>query len=98
MVSRWGPVVRTSWLRTASTGSIASISAPPTLREIRQGLEGFPSHSTIKRLYGNTSTMFRSHGSQPRRPGAQPGMANHLRVSRGPRGLFVNPERAAARE
>jgi hypothetical protein len=45
----------------------------PTVRELRAGVPGLPSHSTICRLYGNPSAMLRAHGYRPRRRGGQPG-------------------------
>jgi hypothetical protein len=45
----------------------------PTVRELRSGVDGLPSHATIRRLYGNATTMFSHHGYLARRPGGQPG-------------------------
>jgi hypothetical protein len=60
----------------------------PTLRELRAGAEGLPSHATIKRMYGNAAEMFKRHGYRPRQPGAQSGTT--LRVkSRDSRGRFL---------
>src|SRR5947209_5185884 len=39
----------------------------PTVRELRAGVDGLPSHATIRRLYGNASTMLRVHGYRVRR-------------------------------
>lgn len=59
----------------------------PTLRELRAGLDEFPSYATIKRLYGSAGNMLRRHGYRVRRPGAQPGRPCLL--ARDERGLFV---------
>ena len=57
----------------------------PTVRELRAGVEGLPSHATIRRLYGNVSTMLRTHGYRVRRHGGQPGHPcwSHNRDERG---------------
>jgi hypothetical protein len=45
----------------------------PTVRELKEGVEGLPSHATIVRMYGNVTTMFRRHGYKTRERGGQPG-------------------------
>jgi hypothetical protein len=57
----------------------------PTVRELRAGVDGLPSHATIRRLYGNVSTMLRVHGYRVRRHGGQPGHPcwSHQRDERG---------------
>lgn len=61
----------------------------PTVRELRAGVPGLPSHSTIRRLYGNASTMLRAHGYRVRAHGGQPGHACWATL-RDERGLFVS--------
>jgi hypothetical protein len=61
----------------------------PTVRELRAGVEGLPSHATIRRLYGNASTMFRRHGYRVRASGGQPGHPCWTRA-RDHRGCFVS--------
>jgi hypothetical protein len=63
----------------------------PTVRELRAGVEGLPSHATIRRLYGNASTMFSVHGYRVRSSGGQPGHPCWTR-SRDRRGCFVSAE------
>jgi len=60
----------------------------PTVRELRAGVEGLPSHSTIRRLYGNASTMLRVHGYRVRSHGGQPGHPCWAQV-RDDRGMFL---------
>ena len=60
----------------------------PTVRELRAGVEGLPSHATIRRLYGNASTMLRAHGYRVRRHGGQPGHPCWARL-RDERGMFL---------
>ncbi len=60
----------------------------PTVRELRAGVDGLPSHSTIRRLYGNASTMLRAHGYRVRRHGGQPGHPCWAQV-RDERGMFL---------
>lgn len=60
----------------------------PTVRELRAGVDGLPSHSTIRRLYGNASTMLRAHGYRVRRHGGQPGHPCWSRL-RDERGMFL---------
>jgi hypothetical protein len=60
----------------------------PTVRELRAGVEGLPSHSTIRRLYGNASTMLQAHGYRVRRHGGQPGHPCWAQV-RDARGMFL---------
>jgi hypothetical protein len=45
----------------------------PKLSEIRAGISDMPSHATIKRRYGNVSSMLEFHGYRVRSRGAQPG-------------------------
>ena len=61
----------------------------PTVRELRAGVEGLPSHATIRRLYGNASTMFQRHGYLVRASGGQPGHPCWTRA-RDDRGCFVS--------
>lgn len=61
----------------------------PTVRELQAGIPGLPSHSTIRRLYGNASSMLRAHGYAVRAPGGQPGHTCWAAV-RDARGLFVS--------
>lgn len=65
----------------------------PTVRELRAGVEGLPSHSTIRRLYGNASTMLHAHGYRVRRHGGQPGHPCWAQV-RDARGMFLPRTRA----
>jgi hypothetical protein len=67
----------------------------PTVRELRAGVAGLPSHSTIRRLYGNASSMLRAHGYRVRPHGGQPGHACWATL-RDERGLFVS--RSALRD
>lgn len=60
----------------------------PTVRELREGVPGLPSHATIRRLYGNASTMLAAHGFRVRPPGAQPG--HRCRATRSESGRFVS--------
>ena len=66
----------------------------PTVRELRAGVPGLPSHSTIRRLYGNVSTMLRAHGYRVRPHGGQPGHACWATL-RDERGLFVSRSAAS---
>jgi hypothetical protein len=63
----------------------------PTVRELRAGVDGLPSHATIRRLYGNASAMFRHHGYLVRASGGQPGHPCWTRA-RDPRGCFVSAQ------
>jgi len=69
----------------------------PTVRELRAGVDGLPSHATIRRLYGNASTMLRVHGYRVRRHGGQPGHPCWAQL-RDERGMFLphDAQRAAA--
>ena len=51
----------------------------PTVRELRAGIEGLPSHATIRRMYGCATKMYEVHGYMTRLPGAQPGRRTTLR-------------------
>lgn len=61
----------------------------PTVRELRAGVPGLPSHATVRRLYGNASKMLQAHGYAVRPPGGQPGHACWTTL-RDERGLFVS--------
>jgi hypothetical protein len=63
----------------------------PTVRELRAGIDGLPSHATIRRLYGNASTMFSYHGYRVRARGGQPGHPCWTRA-RDPRGCFATAD------
>jgi hypothetical protein len=65
----------------------------PTVRELRAGVDGLPSHATIRRLYGNASTMLRAHGYRVRRHGGQPGHPCWAQL-RDERGMFLPHDRA----
>lgn len=67
----------------------------PTVSELRAGVPGLPSHSTVRRLYGNASGMLRAHGYAVRAPGGQRGHACFARL-RDERGLFVSRASALA--
>jgi hypothetical protein len=67
----------------------------PTVRELRAGVPGLPSHATIRRLYGNASSMFLAHGYLVRPRGGQPGHTCWATV-RDERGLFVSRAGAAS--
>jgi hypothetical protein len=43
----------------------------PTVQELRRGVDGLPSHPTIRRMYGSVTKMYVRHGYQPRSPGGQ---------------------------
>lgn len=66
----------------------------PTVRELRAGAPGLPSHSTIRRHYGSASAMLKAHGYAVRSRGGQPGHA--CWVLRDDRGLFVSREPGCA--
>jgi hypothetical protein len=59
----------------------------PTVRELRAGVEGLPSHATIRRMYGCVSVMYDEHGYRVRQRGGQPGRRTHL--ARDQRGRFL---------
>lgn len=59
----------------------------PTVRELRSGVEGLPSHATIRRIYGCASQMYERHGYRPRPRGGQPGRRTSL--ARDTRGRFI---------
>jgi hypothetical protein len=61
----------------------------PTKRELTAGIDDLPSIATIKRLYGNTSTMLRQHGYRPRPSGAQLGSEMYRRLERDRQGRFL---------
>ena len=60
----------------------------PTLRELKAGVDGLPSHATIKRMYGTASAMYVRHGFRVRRAGAQHGARPAVR-SRDDAGRFL---------
>jgi hypothetical protein len=66
----------------------------PTVTELRAGVPGLPSHSTVRRLYGNASGMLRAHGYAVRKAGGQPGHAC-WGMLRDDRGLFVSRSAAS---
>ena len=66
----------------------------PTVRELRAGIDGLPSHATIRRMYGCVSVMYRTHGYKVRSRGGQPGRTTT--AHRDTRGRFASRERAAA--
>jgi hypothetical protein len=45
----------------------------PTVRELKDGVPGLPSHATIRKRYGNASKMLEAHGYAVRARGGQPG-------------------------
>ena len=45
----------------------------PTVRELKHGVPGLPSHATIRKRYGNASNMLKAHGYAVRPRGGQPG-------------------------
>ncbi|HVC86267.1 MAG TPA: hypothetical protein VNC40_02455 [Gaiellaceae bacterium] len=59
----------------------------PTVRELRAGVDGLPSHATIRRMYGCASHMYEEHGYRARKRGGQPGRATTL--PRDPCGRFL---------
>jgi hypothetical protein len=59
----------------------------PTVREIRAGVEGLPSHATIRRRYGCVTRMYEHHGYRARARGGQPGRRTNL--ARDERGRFL---------
>jgi hypothetical protein len=67
----------------------------PTVRELRAGVPGLPSHATVRRLYGNASNMLGAHGYRVRPRGGQPGHACWVTL-RDARGLFVSREASAS--
>jgi len=50
----------------------------PTVRELRRGVDGLPSHATIRRMYGGVGRMYRRHGYRVRPAGGQPGRPTSL--------------------
>jgi hypothetical protein len=50
----------------------------PTVRELRRGVEGLPSHATIRRMYGSVGRMYRAHGYRVRPAGGQHGRPSVL--------------------
>jgi len=59
----------------------------PTVLELRRGVDGLPSHATIRRMYGCAGRMYRAHGYRVRAPGGQPGRRSTL--ARDERGRFL---------
>ena len=59
----------------------------PTVQELRRGIDGLPSHATIRRMYGCVGVMYRTHGYRVRPPGGQPGRKSGL--ARDERGRFL---------
>jgi hypothetical protein len=66
----------------------------PTVRELRAGIEGLPSHSTIRRMYGCVSVMYQWHGYKARKRGAQPGRRTTLQ--RDVAGRFLPKQQTAS--
>ncbi|SRR5215831_10338507 len=67
----------------------------PTVRELRNGVEGLPSHATIRRMYGSVSRMYQSHGYSVRSRGGQPGRRTTL--ERDALGRFVSKHKEETR-
>jgi len=59
----------------------------PTVQELRHGVDGLPSHATIRRMYGCAGRMYRTHGYRVRAAGGQPG--HHTTLERDARGRFL---------
>jgi hypothetical protein len=59
----------------------------PTVRELRQGVDGLPSHATIRRMYGSVGRMYLRHGYSVRPAGGQRGRPSVL--ARDARGRFL---------
>ncbi len=61
----------------------------PTAGELRAGVPGLPSYSTILKRYGNVGSMYRAHGYPVRPRGGQPGHLSWT-IFKDDRGLFVS--------
>jgi hypothetical protein len=59
----------------------------PTVQELRRGVEGLPSHATIRRMYGCAGRMYDAHGYRVRAAGGQPG--HRTTLQRDARGRFL---------